>query len=81
MSKRVADGQGGSERYGGMEDPRDTAMDPPRKATAAQLAKRNIKPLKGRPGASRSASPSKASPSPGFPNPFGGADSNPFAQS
>ncbi|KAH0341356.1 hypothetical protein KCU81_g6256, partial [Aureobasidium melanogenum] len=81
MSKRVADGQGGSERYGGMEDPRDAAMDPPRKATAAQLAKRNIKPLKGRPGASRSASPSKASPSPGFPNPFGGADSNPFAQS
>ncbi|KAH0159291.1 hypothetical protein KCU67_g7182, partial [Aureobasidium melanogenum] len=81
MSKRVADGQGGSERYGGMEDPRDTAMDPPRKATAAQLAKRNIKPLKGRPGASRSASPSKATPSPGFPNPFGAADSNPFAQS
>jgi hypothetical protein len=40
MSKRVADGQGGAERYGGMEDPRDTAMDPPRKATAAQLAKR-----------------------------------------
>lgn len=41
----------------------------------------SIKPLKGRPGASRSASPSKGSPAPGFPNPFGGADSNPFAQS
>ncbi|KAI4731355.1 hypothetical protein E4T49_00759 [Aureobasidium sp. EXF-10728] len=81
MSKRVADGQGGAERYGGMEDPRDTAMDPPRKATAAQLAKRSIKPLKGRPGSSRSSSPSKTSPAPGFPNPFGGADSNPFAQS
>ncbi|KAI4773360.1 hypothetical protein E4T52_11670 [Aureobasidium sp. EXF-3400] len=81
MSKRVADGQGGAERYGGMEDPRDTAMDPPRKATAAQLAKRSIKPLKGRPGSSRSSSPSKTTPAPGFGNPFGGADSNPFGQS
>ncbi|KAI5202652.1 hypothetical protein E4T39_04636 [Aureobasidium subglaciale] len=82
MSKRVADGQGGAERYGGMDDPRDTAMDPPRKATAAQLAKRSIKPLKGRPGSSRSSSPSKTSPSPGLSTPFGAADSNnPFAQS
>ncbi|KAI5241175.1 hypothetical protein E4T43_05680 [Aureobasidium subglaciale] len=80
MSKRVADGQGGADRYGGMEEPRDTAMDPPRKATAAQLAKRSIKPLKGRPGSSRSSSPSKPSPSPTMS--FGAGDSNnPFAQS
>lgn len=43
MSKRVADGQGGAERYGisNDEETRDGAMDPPRKATAAQLAKRS----------------------------------------
>ncbi|THW13221.1 hypothetical protein D6D24_06161 [Aureobasidium pullulans] len=79
MSKRVADGQGGAERYGisNDEETRDGAMDPPRKATAAQLAKRSIKPLKGRPS-SRSSSPSKSTP--GFANPFG-SDLNSFGQS
>ncbi|OQN96322.1 hypothetical protein B0A48_17578 [Cryoendolithus antarcticus] len=70
MSKRGAEGQGGEERYGGYEHgggPDGTA-DKPRTATAAQMAQRKIKSLKGRPGTGsvgrRTASPS---PMPMFP--------------
>lgn len=37
MSKRVAGGQDGSERYGGMKDARNTATHPPRKATVGKV--------------------------------------------
>ncbi|KAL1304308.1 hypothetical protein AAFC00_000711 [Neodothiora populina] len=71
MSKRFADAQGGSARYGGPEA-KDAPDDPPRKATAAQLAKRSIKPLKrGSAASSRSTSPSKPLAPPALNNPFG----------
>ncbi|GAB7351769.1 hypothetical protein MBLNU459_g2345t1 [Dothideomycetes sp. NU459] len=44
MSKRLADSQGGALRYGANERP-DTPDDPPKKATAAQLAKRKYDSL------------------------------------
>ncbi|KAK5130527.1 hypothetical protein LTR08_001957 [Meristemomyces frigidus] len=64
MSKRGMDNQGGAERYGAMDNERDTPDDKPKAATAAQMARRKIMQTKGRASArpSRQGSPAVAGP-------------------